>query len=226
MLKRRLFSSMPSIGRGGMIVSSLLLLVVLSLTLAACASPTSASIPAITPTPAKTVAPASTSTPIATPTVAPAPTPTPTPTPKATSTVAPAAKPSGPVDAKWIDAQVNGDKVSIPVSEIEKNWNTRFKLQTAGGDIVTMAYKLDGVISVRASICPPCRSQGFTLTGDILVCDTCGTRFKASTGEGVSGACVKYPKASVSYTISDGNVVMNKADLVTAHQNTLNPGWP
>jgi len=208
MLKRRLFSSMPSIGRGGMIVSSLLLLVVLSLTLAACASPTSASIPAITPTPAKTVAPASTSTPIATP------------------TVAPAAKPSGPVDAKWIDAQVNGDKVSIPVSEIEKNWNTRFKLQTAGGDIVTMAYKLDGVISVRASICPPCRSQGFTLTGDILVCDTCGTRFKASTGEGVSGACVKYPKASVSYTISDGNVVMNKADLVTAHQNTLNPGWP
>ena len=208
MLKRRLFSSMPSIGRGGMIVSSLLLLVVLSLTLAACASPTSASIPAITPTPAKTVAPASTSTPIATP------------------TVAPAAKPSGPVDAKWIDAQVNGDKVSIPVSEIEKNWNTRFKLQTAGGDMVTMAYKLDGVISVRASICPPCRSQGFTLTGDILVCDTCGTRFKASTGEGVSGACVKYPKASVSYTISDGNVVMNKADLVTAHQNTLNPGWP
>jgi len=208
MLKRRLFSSMPSIGRGGMIVSSLLLLVVLSLTLAACASPTSASIPAITPTPAKTVAPASTSTPIATP------------------TVAPAAKPSGPVDAKWIDAQVNGDKVSVPVSEIEKNWNTRFKLQTAGGDIVTMAYKLDGVISVRASICPPCRSQGFTLTGDILVCDTCGTRFKASTGEGVSGACVKYPKASVSYTISDGNVVMNKADLVTAHQNTLNPGWP
>ncbi len=222
MLKRRLFSSMPSIGRGGMIVSSLLLLVVLSLTLAACASPTSASIPAITPTPAKTVAPAPTPTPKATPTVAPAL----TLTPKATPTVAPSAKPSGPVDAKWIEAQVNGDKVSIPVSEIEKNWNTRFKLQTAGGDIVTMAYKLDGVIYVRASICPPCRSQGFTLTGDILACDTCGTRFKASTGEGVSGACVKYPKASVSYTINDGNVVMNKADLVTAHQNTLNPGWP
>jgi nitrite reductase/ring-hydroxylating ferredoxin subunit len=208
MLKRRLFSSMPSIGRGGMIVSSLLLLVFLALTLAACASPTSASIPTITPTPAKTVAPA------------------PIPTPKATPTVAPAAKPSGPIDAKWIEPQVNGDTVSIPVSEIEKNWNTRFKLQTAGGDIVTMAYKLDGVLYVRASICPPCRSQGFTLTGDILVCDTCGTRFKATTGEGVSGACVKYPKASVSYTISNGNVVMNKADLVTAHQNTLNPGWP
>jgi len=209
MLKRRLFSSMPLMGRGGMMVLSLLLLVVLALTLAACASPTSASsIPTITPTPAKTVEP------------------TPTPTPKATPTVAPAAKPSGPIAAKWIEPQVNGDTVSIPVSEIEKNWNTRFKLQTTGGDIITMAYKLDGVIYVWASICPPCRSQGFSLTGDILVCDTCGTRFKASTGEGVSGACVKYPKAAVEYEITDGKVVMTKADLVVAYQNTLKPGWP
>jgi len=208
MLKRRLSISMPSMGKGGMIVLSLLLLVVLALTLAACASPTSASIPTITSTPAKTVAPVQ------------------TPTPKATPTVAPAAKPSGPIDAKWIEPQVNGDTVSIPVSEIEKNWNTRFKLQTAGGDMVTMAYKLDGVIYVRASICPPCRSQGFTLTGNILVCDTCGTKFAASTGEGVSGACVKYPKAAVKYEITDGKVVMTKADLVTAYQNTLKTGWP
>ena len=208
MLKRRLSFSMPSMGKGGMIVLSLLLLVVLTLTLAACASPTSASIPTITLTPAKTVAT------------------TPTLTPKATPTVAPAAKPSGPVDAKWIEPQVNGDTVSIPVSEIERNWNTRFKLQTADGDIVTMAYILNGVIYVRASICPPCRSLGFTLNGDILVCDTCGTQFKASTGEGISGACVKYPKAAVKYEITDGKVVMTKADLVTAYQNTLKTGWP
>ena len=208
MLKRRLFSSMPSIGRRGMIVSSLLLLVVLALTLAACASPTSASIPAITPTLAKTVAPAA------------------TPTPKATPTVAPAAKPSGPIAQKWIDPQVAGDKVSIPVSELENNWNTRFRVQTAGGEITAMAYILDGKIYARANVCPPCRSVGFSLSGDILVCNSCSTKFKATTGEGVSGACVKYPKASVSYTISNGNVVMNKADLVTAHQNTLNPGWP
>ena len=222
MLKRRLFSSMPSIGRGGMIISSLLLLVVLSLTLAACASPTSASIPTITPTLAKTVAPAATPTPKATPTVAPAA----TPTPKATPTVAPAAKPSGPIAQKWIEPQVAGDKVSIPVSELENNWNTRFKLQTAGGEITAMAYILDGKIYARANVCPPCRSVGFSLSGDILVCNSCSTKFKATTGEGVSGACVKYPKASVSYTISDGNVVMNKADLMTAYQNTLNPGWP
>jgi len=197
MLKRRWLSSIPS---RAVIALGISLLLIPALLLAACASPTSASIPTNTPTPAKTV------------------TPVQTPTPTHSS------KPSGPVDAKWIEPQVNGDTVSIPVSEIENNWNTRFKLSTADGDIVTMAYILNGVIYVRASICPPCRSLGFTLTGDVLSCDTCGTRFSGSTGDGISGACVKYPKAAVSYTISDGNVVMSKADIVTAHQNTLKPG--
>jgi len=188
--------SFGSIPSGVIIALTMLLLLVLTLSLAACASPAPASISVITPTPTT------------------APTLTPTQNPK----------PSGPIDAKWIEAQVVGDTVSIPVSEIENDWNTRFKVQAADGDISAMAYILNGVIYVRADICPPCRSQGFTLNGDILDCDSCHTKFKASTGEGVSGACVNYPKTSVSYTITDGNVVMSRADLVTAYQNTLKPG--
>ena len=208
MLKRRLSISMPSMSKGGMIVLSLLLLVVLALTLAACSGSTSASIPTITPTPAKTVTPA------------------PTPTPKATPTVAPAAKPSGPIEQKWINPQVDSDTVSIPVSELENDWNTRFKVQTASGEITGMAYILDGKTYVRANVCPPCRSVGFRLSGNTLICMSCGTKFNATTGEGISGACVKYPKAAVKYEITDGKVVMTKADLVTAYQNTLKTGWP
>jgi nitrite reductase/ring-hydroxylating ferredoxin subunit len=188
--------SLGSTPSGVIIALSMLLLLVLTLSLAACASPAPASISVITPKP----------------TTAPALTPTQN------------SKPAGPIDAKWIEAQVVGDTVSIPVSEIENDWNTRFKVQAADGDISAMAYILNGVIYVRADICPPCRSQGFTLSSDILDCDSCHTKFKASTGEGVSGACVNYPKASVSYTITDGNVVMSRADLVTAYQNTLKPG--
>ena len=153
---------------------------------------------------------------------APASTPDITATPTQTTTYS--AKPSGPIDAKWIEAQVVGDTVSIPKSEIEGNWNTRFKVQAADGDISAMAYILNGAIYVRADICPPCRSQGFTLNGDILDCDSCHTKFKANTGDGVSGACVNYPKASVSFSITDGNVVMSKADIVTAYQDTLKSG--
>lgn len=89
-----------------------------------------------------------------------------------------------------------------------------------------MAYVLDNVVYVRASVCPPCRGKTYSLDGSKLVCDVCATTFNASTGIGIAGACVNYPKASVSYTVSDGNIVMKVSDLALAYQNTLKAGLP
>jgi hypothetical protein len=85
---------------------------------------------------------------------------------------------------------------------------------------------LNNDVYVRASVCPPCRGKTYTLNGDILVCDTCGTTFNAKNGMGIAGACVNYPKAAVQYTVADGNLVMNMGDLTTAYQNTLKAGLP
>jgi len=146
--------------------------------------------------------------------------PTPTQTPNQT----PNPKPSGPIKATWIEPQVVGDTVSIPVSEVENNWDVHFKVKTEGEDMNFMAYVLDGEIHVRANVCPPCRSIGFSLEEDILICDRCATTFKAKTGEGIQGACVDFPKASVPYEASGGKVVMKSADLIDAYQATIEPG--
>lgn len=138
----------------------------------------------------------------------------------------PASKPSGPIKAKWIEPQVGGDKVSVPVNEVENNWNVHFKVETQGGNMNFMAYILDGKTYVRANVCPPCRAIGYSLDQDILVCDTCATTFKAKTGDGIKGACVAFPKASVPYEIRDNTIVMKRSDLIAAYQNTLEPGWP
>ena len=130
------------------------------------------------------------------------------------------------IKAIWIEPQVVGDIVSIPVSEVENSKMTHFKLVTLGGDIAFMAYGLDGEIYVRSNVCPPCWSVGFSLQRDILVCDTCLTTFKAKTGDGIEGACVDYPKAAVPYEVSDGKVVMRGNDLLAADQNTNELGWP
>jgi uncharacterized membrane protein len=135
-------------------------------------------------------------------------------------------KPSGPIKAKLIEAQINGDAVLIPVSDVESDWNTQFALDSQSGKMNFMAYLLKNKIYVRADVCPPCRSIGYSLDGNTLVCDRCATTFKADTGDGVSGACVDYPKALVTYQISNGNIVMKQADLVAAYENTLKPGWP
>lgn len=133
-----------------------------------------------------------------------------------------------PIKATWIDPQVDGDIVSIPVSEVENNRNVHFNVKAQGEDMNFMAYVLDGEIHVRANVCPPCRAIGFSLSLEeaILICDRCDTTFKAKTGDGIGGACVDFPKASVPHAIRDGKVVMNSTDLIAAYQDTVEPGWP
>ena len=121
---------------------------------------------------------------------------------------------------KWIEAGVNGDNVSIPVSSVEQYTNVHFKVNTGSGEVAVMAYKLGDEILVRSNACPPCGSIGFTLEEDDLVCDSCTTVFDAATGDGIQGACAAYPKEDIPYTISDGNIVMSIDDIVNAHKNT------
>jgi nitrite reductase/ring-hydroxylating ferredoxin subunit len=133
---------------------------------------------------------------------------------------------NGPIKATWIEPQVAGDTVSIPVSEVENNWNVHFKVETQDDNMTFMAYIVDGEIFVRANVCPPCQSIGFSLEEAVLICDRCATTFNAETGEGISGACVDFPKASVPYEINGGNIAMKDTDLAAAYQDTLEPGWP
>jgi len=133
---------------------------------------------------------------------------------------------SEPIKATWITAQIADTTASIPASEIESNKMTHFMIGTPAGDMAFMAYELGEKTYVRSNVCPPCRSVGFSLEGNTLVCDTCATTFDAKTGDGIDGACVDFPKASISYEITDSNIVMDGRNLVEAYQNTLRPGLP
>jgi len=128
--------------------------------------------------------------------------------------------------ATWINPQVLGDIISIPISEVENDKIMHFEFTTQDKDMTFMAYDLSGEIYVRANICPPCHSIGFSLQESTLVCDTCGTVFDARTGAGINGACVAYPKAAVAYEIRDGSMVMKGSDLLAAYQDTVNPAQP
>ena len=59
-----------------------------------------------------------------------------------------------PIKATWIEPQVAGDTVSIPISEVENNWNVHFNVKTPDEDMNFMAYVLDGETHVRANVCP------------------------------------------------------------------------
>lgn len=131
-----------------------------------------------------------------------------------------------PVTASWITPLVSTDTVSIPVSQVDKNTIVHFKILASGGELTYMAYEINGKLNIRANVCPPCRSIGFSLSKATLICDTCKTTFEARTGEGIAGACVNYPKAEVTYELNNGMAVMSATSLISAYLNTIEPGQP
>jgi nitrite reductase/ring-hydroxylating ferredoxin subunit len=130
------------------------------------------------------------------------------------------------IKATWVTADLTAASVSVPVQAVDQNTIIHFWMKVPEGDMPFMAYELEGKTYVRANVCVPCRSYNFSLEGDELVCDTCGTRFSAVTGEGISGACKAYPKASVEFTTEGGKLVMAVDDAKTAYAATLEPGLP
>ncbi len=137
---------------------------------------------------------------------------------------------NGLVSPTWIDTEVvkvEGNTVFIPASEVDSGKMLHFAVTTAQGDRMNfMAYRWNEETIVRANVCPPCRSVCFSLMGDLLDCNNCHTKFDASTGSGVSGACRDFPKAEVTHAISDSLIAMEISDLLAAYENTVAPGWP
>ncbi len=124
----------------------------------------------------------------------------------------------------WLTPEVSGEQVAVLLSSVVDSKMAHFWVTLPSGKEGFMAYRMDGVTYVRADICPPCHSTSFSLEKGILVCDTCGTRFNAKTGQGISGACVNYPKAEVATTLQDGKLVMTQSGLATAYADTLKIG--
>jgi len=129
---------------------------------------------------------------------------------------APAVKPT------WITPGVSGDNVSIPLAAVQQDTIVHFWVTTTDGRESFMAYQYGGATYVRADVCVPCRSTEFSLQGNTLVCDSCGTKFNATTGKGVSGACVAYAKVAAKYELVSGNIIVQLNDLGTAYSNTVN----
>jgi hypothetical protein len=133
---------------------------------------------------------------------------------------------NSPVKPTWIDPEMSADTVSIPLDTVQAKKNIHFKVESEKGTAYYMAYVYGGITRVRADVCVPCRSISFTLNKDLLVCDSCGTTFKAVDGTGVQGPCVRFPKAAVPFETVSGKMVMKQADLVKAFEDTLEPGLP
>ena len=131
----------------------------------------------------------------------------------------------------WLDPPIVGvdGTLTIPLSAVQKDIIVHFRVTSAANQQETfMAYYYDGLIYVRGDDCVPCQSINFSLKGNLLVCNSCGTTFNAITGKGTgtvgSPQCRTYPKEIAAYTIQGDQIVMHLNDLDTTFQNTITKG--
>lgn len=90
-------------------------------------------------------------------------------------------------------------QAKITYSETDYDLNGIKKAITA---MITPA----GRLIVSLAMCEPCRSTRFHIEGNILVCDTCGTRWLLNDLKGISGGCPQYAPEQLPYEVKDGQI--------------------
>ncbi|WP_366923598.1 DUF2318 domain-containing protein [Metallumcola ferriviriculae] len=117
-----------------------------------------------------------------------------------------------------ITSEVKDGKIVIPLDKIIES-NIIYTQYNAGGEAkaITAFITPSGHLSANMAMCEPCRSERFHIQDNVLVCDTCGTRWYLNDLNGISGGCVKYPPEDLPYEVKDGQVLI-PADIVEEWQ--------
>lgn len=110
----------------------------------------------------------------------------------------------------FIQPSVDGERISIPVDDVRNNKLVAFDYNSGTKTIPLTAWVTpSGAIKTAIRMCEPCNSTSFRIEGNILVCNTCGTRWDLETLKGISGGCVNYPPDPMPSIIEGGNVIID-----------------
>ncbi|MDA8226263.1 MAG: DUF2318 domain-containing protein [Desulfitobacterium hafniense] len=78
---------------------------------------------------------------------------------------------------------------------------------------ITAMVQPDGKVLVAVSICEPCNSERFHITGNKLICNACGSVWDLQTLKGITGGCLDYPPDALTYSIDGDNLEVPQSVL-------------
>jgi hypothetical protein len=115
-----------------------------------------------------------------------------------------------------IPSRAENGKIIVPLDLVKEKKFVAFNYQAAQKLLPLLAYVSgEGKIVTAISMCEPCNSQRFHMTGEDIVCNSCGTTWKIDTLEPVSGSCSKYPPDVVPNTVVGNEIQID--EQVVAH---------
>lgn len=108
-----------------------------------------------------------------------------------------------------IENKTENGKILISLDQVIESkiiyTETKYELNGVPKALTAMVTPA-GRLIVALAMCEPCRSQRFHIDDNILVCDTCGTRWLLNDLRGLSGGCPEYPPEELPYEVKDGTI--------------------
>ncbi|MFZ3100680.1 MAG: DUF2318 domain-containing protein [Desulfitobacteriaceae bacterium] len=114
-----------------------------------------------------------------------------------------------------IDSQVkNGKEIVTTLSIVKEKKFIRTEYKANGKTVPLTAFiQPDGKVMVAVSFCEPCKGKSFHITGNQIVCNTCGTVWDLQTLKGISGGCQTYPPQALTYSLNGDNIEVPQSVL-------------
>lgn len=109
-----------------------------------------------------------------------------------------------PADQQMFDtpSRVENGKIIVPLELVKERRFIAFNYQAPNNLVPLLAYVSgEGKIVTAISMCEPCNSQRFHLSGEDIVCNSCGTTWNLDNLEAVGGSCSRYPPDAVPNTV-------------------------
>jgi hypothetical protein len=118
---------------------------------------------------------------------------------------------SGAKTSDSIDGAEGGDSLIIPLSTVSSKAGF-YPISVDGIDLEVIAVEApDGSIRTAFNTCQVCFDSGrgyYKQSGDVLVCQNCGNRFKMSQIEIESGGCNPWPIFDRNKTVDDDSITI------------------
>lgn len=80
---------------------------------------------------------------------------------------------------------------------------------------LTAIAEPSGKVAVAVSLCEPCKSESFHISGNQLICNACGTIWDLESFKGISGGCQQYPPQILPYHQNGDNLEVQQSVLDT-----------
>ena len=111
-----------------------------------------------------------------------------------------------------IPANIVNGKIIVPLELVKQRKFVSFLYNSAVNTIPLLAYISNkGKLVTAVSMCEPCSSKRFHITGEKLVCNSCGSTWELNNLEALSGACGKYPPDAIPSAVSGNEIQIDEA---------------